>query len=232
MHYRVRGFVYVGLSSVGGYKHEVIASLDKGHRRDDGFVEIITSGTGAATLHLDSSGIGAEYKDVTRGHLNLSFHCRSEFPFLELPEEAVDSTRDLVAVRLEREMACIEQMRLDIWQIAAIRRRTFRREDEVVVAPDDQRGRLILPEELLELRVQRHIRPVVVEEVHLDLSVPHAVQTDLVYDPGRRIQESVIGYPILVLPPCRLRVDEEVKCRSVLRPGISPVFLDRVPELA
>src|SRR5262245_10780882 len=80
MHHRVRGFVYVGLSSVGGCKHEVIASLGQGHRRDDGFVEIITSGTGAATLHLYSSGIGAEYKDFTRGHLNLSFLCRSEFP--------------------------------------------------------------------------------------------------------------------------------------------------------
>src|SRR5262245_66242774 len=85
---------------------------------------------------------------------------RPSMPFLELPEEAVDSTRDLVAVRLEREMACIEQMRLDIWQIAAIRRRTFRREDEVVVAPDDQRRRLILPATLLEWRVQMRSCPV------------------------------------------------------------------------
>src|SRR5215470_9826614 len=80
MHDSIRGFVYMGLSSVGGCKHEVIASLDQGHRRDDGFVEIIASGPGAAPLHLDASGIGTEYKDFTRGHLNLSFLCRSEFP--------------------------------------------------------------------------------------------------------------------------------------------------------
>jgi hypothetical protein len=45
-------------------------------------------------------------------------------------------------------------------------------EDEVVLAPDDQRRRLILPEEGLELGMERHIGPIAVEQIQLDLGIP------------------------------------------------------------
>src|SRR5215470_17039496 len=108
-------------------------------------------------------------------------------------------------MRLEREMTRVQEMHLGVRQVATVRDGTFRWEDEVVLAPHDQRRRLILPEEGLELRVHGHIRPVVVEQVHLDLSIPRAIKTDLV---------------------------QEVKGCSVLRPWIGPVFLEGVPELA
>src|SRR5262245_2209406 len=73
MHYRIRNFIDMRLSSVRGCEHEVITSLDQGHRRNDGFVEIIASRTGAAALHLNASGIGTEHKDFALGHLNFSF---------------------------------------------------------------------------------------------------------------------------------------------------------------
>src|SRR5262249_11248558 len=41
MHCRIRDFIYVWLGSVGSCEHEVVSRLDKGHRRNDGLVEII-----------------------------------------------------------------------------------------------------------------------------------------------------------------------------------------------
>src|SRR5262249_27180928 len=76
VHCRIRGFINVGLSSVGGCEHKVVSSLDQGHRRNDGFVEIIACGAGAAALNLDTCGVGTEHKD-------LAFcHCFS--PFFDL----------------------------------------------------------------------------------------------------------------------------------------------------
>src|SRR5215470_387684 len=74
MHDRIRSFIDMRLGSVRGYKHEVITSLDQGHRRNNGLVEIISSRTGTAALHLNASGIGTEHKDFALGgHLNFSF---------------------------------------------------------------------------------------------------------------------------------------------------------------
>src|SRR5215510_608426 len=57
------------LSAVRGCEHHVIACLDKGHHRNDGFVEIVASGTGAAALHLDAGSVGTEYKNFAITHL-------------------------------------------------------------------------------------------------------------------------------------------------------------------
>src|SRR5215470_10896672 len=81
--YRIRSFIDMRLRSVRGCEHEVITSFDQGHRRNDGFVEIIASRTRAAALHLNASGIGTEHKDFALGHLNSSFPSRSE-GFLDL----------------------------------------------------------------------------------------------------------------------------------------------------
>jgi hypothetical protein len=62
-------------------------------------------------------------------------------------------------------------MRLKILEIAAVGRGAFRREDEIVFDPHNQSGRLILPKEILEFRIQRHVRAVVIHEVHLDIGV-------------------------------------------------------------
>src|SRR5438046_9905713 len=135
-------------------------------------------------------------------------------------------------MRLERKMTRVQKMRFGVRQIATVRAGTFRWEDDVVLAPHDQRPRLIRPEEGLKLRVQWHIRPVVVEEIHLDFPVPRAIQAYLVQDPGRRIEQRATGHDVLVLPARRLRLDQEVKGCSVLGPWVGPVFLEGIPELA
>src|SRR5713101_3383121 len=65
-------------------------------------------------------------------------------------KECFDSACDLIAVRLEREVPRVEQVRFEVAQIAPIRGGSFRRENEIVLAPDDQRRRLALSEEGLE----------------------------------------------------------------------------------
>src|SRR5262245_52651564 len=67
MHCRIRGFIYVGLGSVRGCEHDVVSGLDQGHRRNDGFIEIIARGAGAA-LNLDAGGVGTEYKNFAFCH--------------------------------------------------------------------------------------------------------------------------------------------------------------------
>src|SRR5919106_536878 len=56
-----------------------------------------------------------------------------------LQEQRLDAARDLFAVRFEREMTRVQQMRLDVRQVAAVCGGPFRREDDVVLAPHDQR---------------------------------------------------------------------------------------------
>jgi hypothetical protein len=77
-------------------------------------------------------------------------------------------TCDFFPVRLHREVAGIRHVDLDVFEVACIGSRSFRRKDEVVLAPDDQRGRLILTEECLELWIQRKLRAVVQHQIGLD----------------------------------------------------------------
>src|SRR5262249_60559042 len=68
MHCRIRDFIYVWLGSVGSCEHEVVSRLDKGHRRNDGLVEIIARGAGVAALHLDAGSVGTEHEDCAVCH--------------------------------------------------------------------------------------------------------------------------------------------------------------------
>jgi len=58
--------------------------------------------------------------------------------------------------------------------------------------------RLILPEEGLELGIERHITLIAMEQVQLDLGIPWAVQPDLIQYPGGRIQQRAITDTVFV----------------------------------
>lgn len=68
-------------------------------------------------------------------------------------EEAADQAGDLAAFFFEREVAGVDEVKLQILQVAAIGLRAFGREDNVVLAPDDEGGRLVPAEILLPFRV-------------------------------------------------------------------------------
>ena len=52
-----------GFRYVGSCEHEVVSGFDQGHRRNDGFVEIVAGGTCTAVLNFDAGSVGTEYKD-------------------------------------------------------------------------------------------------------------------------------------------------------------------------
>src|SRR5262245_38268357 len=58
----------MGLHAVRGREHKVVSGLDQGHRRYDGFVEIVASRACAAALDLDASRVGSEYQHGAFAH--------------------------------------------------------------------------------------------------------------------------------------------------------------------
>src|SRR5271166_2712853 len=116
-------------------------------------------------------------------------------------------------------------MGLHILQVPGVGRGALSREDEVVFTPNDQSRRLILPEEGLELGIERNIGPVAEEQIQLDLGVPGPIQTDLIQCPGCRIQQGAVGHAVFILPSCRLWIDQEADALSILSCWILQYFL-------
>src|ERR1043166_4656101 len=60
--------------------------------------------------------------------------------FEVLVKELFHPHRDFFAMRLQREVAGVQHVRLHVFQVAPVRRCTVRRKDEIVLSPHDQRG--------------------------------------------------------------------------------------------
>src|SRR5580698_3074063 len=146
-------------------------------------------------------------------------------------QKPMDTTRDLAIVGLQGKMPRIEHVGLKILQIAAVGRSTRSREDKVILAPDNQRGWLELAEEFLKGRIERHIGAVVIKQIELNLVVAGAIQAKLVQRPSRGVQKTSVLHTIFILPPRRLRGNQESNSFPILRSRILPVFLNRIPEL-
>src|SRR5580704_1230006 len=146
-------------------------------------------------------------------------------------KEPFDAAGDFFAVRLERKMSSVQQMRFDIGQITGIRRSALWRENGIVFAPDDQSGRLVPPEEGLEFWVKRDVCPIVIHKVHLNIAIAGAVEANLVECPRRRVKQCEVADAILVLPACGFRLHNKIKASAVLWGGVVPIFLDGIPEL-
>src|ERR1700761_9753721 len=121
-------------------------------------------------------------------------------------------------------------MCFEILQIATIWSRACRWKDEIVLAPDDESGRLILPEEGLKLRIEGHVSSVREEEIHLYVQISWTVQPHLIQSPRRWIEQCLVCHSGFILPLGRLLIDQKIKCLPILRRGISPILLYRIPE--
>lgn len=89
-------------------------------------------------------------------------------------------------------MTGIQQMCFDFLEIAAVRARSFRWNDEVVLAPYDQGPWLMFPEERLELRIERNAGPLVAHEIHLKVAIAGAIQSDLIESPGGWVEQCLV----------------------------------------
>lgn len=61
-------------------------------------------------------------------------------------------------------MARFEKVEFQVLQVTLVGERSRGRKDWVVLAPNDQRRRLVLAEEFLPLRIQRRVASIAVEQ--------------------------------------------------------------------
>ena len=71
---------------------------------------------------------------------------------------------DPIPFFFQREMACVEKMELCTGDIPFVEFSTLHREDSIVLAPSDQRGRLMFTEVLLPIGIGIQVPFCVVED--------------------------------------------------------------------
>ena len=131
---------------------------------------------------------------------------------------------DYVAILFKSEVPGIEQMKLQIFQIALVRVSSLCGEDVVILSPDHQRRRLMLTEVGLPLRIKQWVRTVIVEQLKLNCFVARAIQEILVPDPIAGTDRLYVSYPVGVLPLARLKVQ-----KPEVAPGKSGRWLRCIP---
>src|SRR5262245_17257509 len=147
-------------------------------------------------------------------------------------EEVAHEPSDQVPFAFQREVAGVEQVELDRLEVALVRLGPGRRKDLVVGAPHNQHRRLVLPEIVLPLRVERRVTPVAQKQVELDLVVVLAIQQILVSGPAVRRDELGTRDAVGVLPAGGLDVEEGLQCGPLLQAGrVLPVRLEGLPEV-
>ena len=77
--------------------------------------------------------------------------------------------------------------------------RAVGRKDHVVLAPDDECRRPARAEESLELRIERDVAAVVLEQVEHDLVDAGPVEQRLIVQPGVRCDPRRIAHPVEIL---------------------------------
>jgi len=100
----------------------------------------------------------------------------------------------------QSEVPSVDQMQLRIWQVTLVGLRAIDDEDLVVLAPNDERRRLMGAEIRLPLRIERNIGAVVVEEIELDFLVAGPIEACLVHRPRIRADKRRIRHTVCVLP--------------------------------
>jgi hypothetical protein len=114
-------------------------------------------------------------------------------------EEIAHEPSDQVAFAFQGEVAGFEQVELYRLEVSPVSLGPGRRKDLVVRAPHDQHRRLVLPEVLLPLRVQRRVTAVAQEQVELGFVVALAIQQVLVRGPDVRRGECGVRDAVGVL---------------------------------
>src|ERR1700704_1516296 len=102
---------------------------------------------------------------------------------VQVAVERLHLARDDVERVLDREVAGVEPMHLGVGQDFQEGLAALLREEDVRLAPEDDRLRLPLLQECLPLRIERDVGAVVVEEVELNLLGVRAFQEVVVHVP-------------------------------------------------
>src|SRR5271168_1506586 len=101
-------------------------------------------------------------------------------------------------------------MEADVLEIALVRMRAGLRKDDVILAPGDESGRLLLAEVFLPLRVLGRIGPVIVEQLQHQLLVAGSVQQSVLKYPTIRANFLGVLDAMRVVPFQRLTRDSRI----------------------
>jgi hypothetical protein len=107
-------------------------------------------------------------------------------------------------------MASVDEVKLNLREVALIGMCAIGREDFVVLAPDDQGGRPVFAEVGLNGGIERQVGAVIIEDVHLNVGIAGPVEQRLIVDPVVRRNAADVGYSIGVLELRGLRSDQHV----------------------
>src|SRR5580658_436141 len=111
------------------------------------------------------------------------------------------AVRDLGSVRLQCKVPGIEHVKFNMFEIPTVRFCARRQEHEVVPAPDDQGGRLELPEVVVPLGIALHVASVVSVQDKLNIFVSRSIHAPLSVFPGVRTDPRWVGCAFKVLSP-------------------------------
>jgi hypothetical protein len=147
---------------------------------------------------------------------------------------------------LQRKVAGIDQVDIDVLKVPRIGQRARRREERVVPTPDHQRRGLVLAEIRPPERILCEVVAVVVEQVELDLRIARTVEEILVERPRVRTDQlRVAGAADIAEPgddsepslPPRLQSSQGVECHETIReprrksPDDHPAQINRISSV-
>src|SRR5262249_16223963 len=130
-------------------------------------------------------------------HLRRCSTCRAS---LEARQEIANCLSDLVTVRLEGEVAGVEEAHVSAWNVTLERLGTRRQEKRIVLAPSRQKWRPMLAKIGLEFGIQRDVAPVVAEEVELHFISARSCEIKVVERIPVRRNRGRVGDAVGVLP--------------------------------
>jgi hypothetical protein len=145
-------------------------------------------------------------------------------------QKLLDQIRDLITVFFEGKMAGVENMEIEVLQVAFVGMGAFLRKNGIVLSPSDQCRGLMFPKVALPFWVKWGITSIVVEEGQLDLIIPFSIEQVLIVCPGIGTDDRFIPYPSRVLPFSSLDLEESAQSITILWAAILPVGLNRIPE--
>ena len=129
-------------------------------------------------------------------------------------------------------MSGIEHVHFRLRHVLAITFRFAGIEREIVLAPDDEKLRLCLLHPRLPLRIGVDVRPVIVEEIALNLRLPRRVQECVFVRPKVRIVERNVRIVPDMTRLCRLQRKQISAKRRLVRRAIFPKLAARLPVRA
>ena len=101
-------------------------------------------------------------------------------------KEVAHERCDFIALILQRKVTTVEKVQLRVRKIAQVRIRAIGWEYLIILSSHDESRRPPRAKELLELRVQRNVRTIVLEQVEHDLIDARPAEQRLIMEPGVR----------------------------------------------